>query len=52
MRIVLMDRDGTLIIPPQDRRVDSPEKVKLFSERALAQSVERIAIYASLLEVL
>lgn len=32
MKIVLMDRDGTLIIPPEDRRVDSPEKVKLFPD--------------------
>ncbi|HET7302726.1 MAG TPA: HAD family hydrolase [Candidatus Saccharimonadales bacterium] len=27
-----MDRDGTLIVPPEDRRVDSPEKVKLFPD--------------------
>ena len=32
MKIVLMDRDGTLIVPPEDRRVDSPEKVKLFPD--------------------
>jgi D-glycero-D-manno-heptose 1,7-bisphosphate phosphatase len=32
MKIVLMDRDGTLIIPPEDRRVDPPEKIKLFPD--------------------
>lgn len=32
MKIVLMDRDGTLIVPPEDRRVDSPEKVMLFPD--------------------
>lgn len=32
MPVVFLDRDGTLIIPPEDRRVDSPEKVKLFSD--------------------
>lgn len=32
MKIALIDRDGTLIIPPEDRRVDSPEKVKLFPD--------------------
>jgi len=32
MKIVLMDRDGTLIVPPKDRRVDTPEKIKLFPD--------------------
>ena len=32
MKIILMDRDGTLIIPPEDRRIDKPEKVKLFPD--------------------
>jgi len=27
-----MDRDGTLIIPPEDRRVDSPDKLRLFPD--------------------
>jgi histidinol-phosphate phosphatase family protein len=32
MPVVFFDRDGTLIISPEDRRVDSPEKVKLFPD--------------------
>lgn len=41
MKIVLMDRDGTLIKPPADRRVDSPEKVQLFPD-----TVEALALLA------
>lgn len=49
MKIVLMDRDGTLIIPPEDRRVDSPEKVKLFTDtleamKLLADSGYKVVI--------
>lgn len=32
MKIVLMDRDGTLTVPPEDRRVSSPDKVRLFPD--------------------
>ena len=32
MKIVLMDRDGTLTVPPEDRRVSSPEQVELFPD--------------------
>jgi D-glycero-D-manno-heptose 1,7-bisphosphate phosphatase len=43
MKIVLLDRDGTLIADPPDDRVDSLEKVALFSDtidalKLLAQS--------------
>lgn len=36
-----MDRDGTLIKPPADRRVDSPEKVRLFPD-----TIEALALLA------
>jgi D-glycero-D-manno-heptose 1,7-bisphosphate phosphatase len=41
MKIVLMDRDGTLIKPPVDRRVDSPEKIQLFPD-----TIEALALLA------
>ena len=39
MKIVLMDRDGTLIVPPEDRRVDSPGKVRLFPDTLKAMKM-------------
>jgi histidinol-phosphate phosphatase family protein len=39
MKVVFMDRDGTLIIPPEDRRVDSPDKLKLFPDTIAALKV-------------
>lgn len=41
MKIVLMDRDGTLMKPPADRRVDLPEKVQLFPD-----TIEALALLA------
>ena len=32
MKIVLLDRDGTVIVDPLDERVDTEEKIKLFPD--------------------
>jgi D-glycero-D-manno-heptose 1,7-bisphosphate phosphatase len=32
MKIVLLDRDGTVIVDPPDERVDKEEKIKLFPD--------------------
>lgn len=32
MKIVFLDRDGTVIIDPEDERVDTEEKIKLFPD--------------------
>src|SRR5688500_4062551 len=32
MKIILLDRDGTVIVDPPDERVDTVEKIKLFPE--------------------
>jgi histidinol-phosphate phosphatase family protein len=32
MKVVFADRDGTLIVPPPDRRVDRVEKLRLFPD--------------------
>lgn len=32
MNIVFLDRDGTVIAEPEDRRVDDPSKIELFSD--------------------
>ena len=32
MKIVLLDRDGTVIVDPPDKRVDREEKIKLFPD--------------------
>jgi len=32
MNIVFLDRDGTLIVDPEDERVDREDKIKLFSD--------------------
>lgn len=36
MKVVLLDRDGTVIMDPPDLRVDKVEKVKLFEDSVLA----------------
>ena len=43
MKAVFLDRDGTTIIDPPDERVDSVEKIKLFSD-----SIEALKILAAL----
>ncbi len=32
MKVVLLDRDGTVIVDPQDERVDKEEKIQLFPD--------------------
>ncbi len=32
MRVIFLDRDGTIIKDPEDERVDSEEKIELFSD--------------------
>jgi D-glycero-D-manno-heptose 1,7-bisphosphate phosphatase len=32
LKVVFSDRDGTLTLPPPDRRVDSPEKLELYPD--------------------
>jgi D-glycero-D-manno-heptose 1,7-bisphosphate phosphatase len=32
LKVVFSDRDGTLTLPPSDRRVDSPEKLELYPD--------------------
>lgn len=32
MNVVFLDRDGTIIAEPDDRRVDNVEKIKLFPD--------------------
>ncbi len=36
MKVVLLDRDGTVIVDPPDERVDSEEKIKLFPDSVSA----------------
>lgn len=36
MKVVLLDRDGTVIIDPTDERVDSVEKIQLFQDSITA----------------
>lgn len=35
-KIIFIDRDGTLVDPPSDQRVDSPDKLKLFPDTITA----------------
>lgn len=42
MRVILLDRDGTVIKDPEDERVDSEEKIDLFPD-----SIEALRLLAS-----
>src|SRR5271170_3450713 len=43
MKVVFLDRDGTIIVDPPDERVDTEEKIQLFP-----QTIEALKLQASL----